>query len=291
MGKPFPTTAGLHGTSERRSWRFSFAGNRFHAPGTEGIFGNMAFSHDIVHLIGGQADTNKNTTQRVLLLLEAIPIRHAGCGTAIGAFERVARCVLYRYLQDDTNFASIGETDSRIPRFLLNDIARYWRTMCVDFAYKEWEQGGGKWALRNIKLRMSRKLLFVSGLLTVFSCFKNSAIAVKSSELREQMPLLQDHLMSFVQSTPANILGFTLHELGLDAIAAEIFDHYEAFLLKLDDEAFRKHLTQIPPQQIYKDEAFLQIREVSHQFQHAIDKVFFTPGSEAFDFTVSYGVF
>jgi hypothetical protein len=25
------------------------------------------------------------------------------------------------------------------PRFLLNDIVRYWRTICVDFAGKEWE--------------------------------------------------------------------------------------------------------------------------------------------------------
>jgi hypothetical protein len=28
----------------------------------------MAFSHGIVHRIGGQNDTNKNTTQRILLL-------------------------------------------------------------------------------------------------------------------------------------------------------------------------------------------------------------------------------
>jgi hypothetical protein len=31
----------------------------------------MAFSHDIIHQIGGQNDTNKNTTQRILLLLES----------------------------------------------------------------------------------------------------------------------------------------------------------------------------------------------------------------------------
>ena len=35
----------------------------------------MAFSHEIVHHIGGQADTNRNTTQRILLLLEATALR------------------------------------------------------------------------------------------------------------------------------------------------------------------------------------------------------------------------
>ncbi len=34
----------------------------------------MAFSHDIIHQIGGQDDTNKNTTQRILLLLESCAI-------------------------------------------------------------------------------------------------------------------------------------------------------------------------------------------------------------------------
>jgi len=42
----------------------------FRPPGQTGTFGNMAFSHDIIHQIGGQNDTNKNTTQRILLLLE-----------------------------------------------------------------------------------------------------------------------------------------------------------------------------------------------------------------------------
>jgi len=40
-------------------------------PGQTGTFGNMAFSHEIIHQIGGQFDTNRNTTQRILLLLES----------------------------------------------------------------------------------------------------------------------------------------------------------------------------------------------------------------------------
>jgi predicted nucleotidyltransferase len=43
-------------------------------PGRSGIFGRMIGSHDIVHEIGGEDDTNSNTTRRVLLLLESWPI-------------------------------------------------------------------------------------------------------------------------------------------------------------------------------------------------------------------------
>lgn len=98
-------------------------------PGPEGIFGNMAFSHDIVHQIGGEDDTNSNTTRRILLVLESRPIGRAD------AFNRVLNHVLFRYVAEDARFL---QQDARfhVPRFLLNDIARYWRTMAVDFAYK-----------------------------------------------------------------------------------------------------------------------------------------------------------
>jgi len=39
---------------------------RFRRPGQTGTFGNMAFSHDIIHQIGGHNDTNRNTTERIL---------------------------------------------------------------------------------------------------------------------------------------------------------------------------------------------------------------------------------
>lgn len=101
-----------------------FRGKKLPYPGAEGIFGSMAFSHEIIHHIGGQADSNRNTTQRVLLLLEAFPVRQQGYAADLGPYERVTRNILFRYLHDDTNFAAVGIAGSRIPRFLLNDIVR-----------------------------------------------------------------------------------------------------------------------------------------------------------------------
>lgn len=106
--------------------------DRFRSPGQTGTFGNLAFSHDIVHQIGGQADTNRNTTQRVLLLLESSAI-----GREVQAYERVITAVINRYLEEDNHLLTQNGTRYRVPRFFLNDIVRFWRTMAVDFASKQ----------------------------------------------------------------------------------------------------------------------------------------------------------
>ena len=179
-------------------------------PAVEGIFGKMAFSHDIIHHIGGQRDSNHNTTQRILLLLESCPIRFNPLPESeyldnqTTAYDRVVRGILYRYLIDDSSFISTEGIKSKVPRFLLNDLVRFWRTMCVDFACKEWEQGGKKWALRNIKLRMSRKLIFVSGFLTMFSCYLNPALEIDKSQSSEpeRVNSVLQHLTKYVNLTP-----------------------------------------------------------------------------------------
>jgi predicted nucleotidyltransferase len=103
--------------------------DKYRPPGQTGTFGNMAFSHDIIHQIGGQNDTNKNTTQRILLLLES-----AAIGRNNQAYERVIKGVINRYLEEDNHLLTEDKKRYRVPRFLLNDIIRFWRTMAVDFA-------------------------------------------------------------------------------------------------------------------------------------------------------------
>lgn len=250
----------------------------------------MAFSHEIVHHIGGQADTNRNTTQRVLLLLEAAALRDPNDELG-GPYARIVRQILNRYLVSDSNFHNKADNVSRIPRFLLNDIVRYWRTMCVDFAYKDWEQAGKKWAIRNIKLRTSRKLLFFAGLLMVFSCYKNKSLQ-GSDDPNDDYPLrLQKHLVSFVRSTPLNVLTWTLRDLGLDDCCREFLHCYEMFLLKINDPEVRERLGQLSEKDVYDDTTFLDCREISHRLQLTLRKMCFEIESPLREFTFEYGVF
>jgi hypothetical protein len=110
---------------------------KFRPPSLTGTFGNMAFSHDVIHQIGGQNDTTKNTTQRILLLLESCAI-----GKRTDAYERVIRGVINRYLDEDNHPLTPDSKSYRVPRFLLNDIVRFWRTMAVDFASKQRDRAG-----------------------------------------------------------------------------------------------------------------------------------------------------
>lgn len=268
----------------------SYKGTPLKGPGAEGIFGNMGFSHDIVHHIGGQADTNRNTTQRILLLLEAVALREENDAGG-GPFERIARQILNRYLVSDSNFHSHTDNYSRIPRFLLNDVVRYWRTMCVDFAYKDWEQAGKKWAVRNLKLRTSRKLLFVSGVFTVFSCFQNGVLQRDSAGDGDYLLKLQRHLLNFVHSTPLNILAWALQSIGQQASCKELFDVYEQFLLVMNDQESRSHLADLGEKDVYDDALFLKCREISHALQAVLKRICFEVDSPLRAFTFEYGVF
>jgi predicted nucleotidyltransferase len=134
---------------------------KFIEPGTTGIFGKMTLSHDLVQKIGGLEDTNENLTRRVLLLLESM------ASGKPDSRERVKKLIFSRYLNDDSGFRH-GSLPHKVPRVLLNDIAPYWRTIAVDFMEKQRGQAGGGWGLRSAKLRMSRKLIFASGLVELF---------------------------------------------------------------------------------------------------------------------------
>ena len=258
------------------------AESKFKRPGPTGVFGNLTFSHDLIHLIGGEDDTNRNTTRRMLLLLESRPIN------AKGAYDRVIGGILTRYLENDFRAFRL-----KVPRFLLNDLHRFWRTMCVDYANKYRERAGKGWATRIIKLRMSRKVIFAAGLLTCFSCepdlvkARNPALAANPSVVAQV-----EYLRSFVGQTPLEIIAGFLTRIANQETARLILDSYEHFVAVMDDAAKRKHLEDLPqPNGEEKDELFRDLIQCSRELHKGLLQLFFEDDPLLATLTRKYGIF
>ena len=131
-------------------------------PGAAGAFGRQVRLGDLLEKIGRDEDTNANLTRRMLLMLESLAV----CGEQVRSDAR--RALIAGYLDENVK-------DYRPPRFLLNDLIRYWRTIAVDFESKMRAREGQGWGLRNAKLRLSRKSLFAAGLVPVLDCYRHPA--------------------------------------------------------------------------------------------------------------------
>ena len=265
-------------------------------PGSTGVFGGLASSHDLVHQIGGQEDTNQNTTRRILLLLESVAV---GSERSVLIRARVVRQVLQRYLESEPSLVS-PEGNARFPRFLLNDVVRYWRTMAVDYAQKVRDRNAKGWALRSIKLRLSRKLTFSSGMLSCFDCVLLPGSSHGHENLAghsdKQRIFVQNHLFESVNSTPIEIIAKAVKDYTLDDtvridLAKKLFGSYDEFIGILDDSTFRTHLEDLPPDSADTDAKFRQARDIGKRFQEGLLTLFYEVNDELGDATRHYGVF
>lgn len=256
---------------------------KFNVPGPTEVFGGLVFSHDLVHAIVGDEDTNKNMTRRLLLLLES---RAIDARSSRAVHERILRAILSRYVEEDANFIVGNHGPDRIPRFLLNDVVRFWRTMAVDYANKYRARAGEKWALRNIKLRMSRKLIFVSGLLM---CISWALREIDGEDENFLVQRLVSHLQEWTQRTPLDSLA-AMVERHAPSLASDVFDNYDAFLAILDDEEKRKLLERLGPEEAYSDGTFLEARRIATSFDRALTDLLFESNDIA-PLVKKYGVF
>jgi hypothetical protein len=204
-------------TAAKVAERFARDPGGFGAPGRQGVFAEVVYSADLLR-VGLDDDTNTNLTRRMLLVLESV----AACNAGVLAGVRLD--VIQDYLSDALR-------DHRPPRFLLNDLVRYWRTIGVDFVAKDRERAGAGWGLRNAKLRTSRKLLFASGLLPVLRCHELRAEAIA--------PFLAEQFAMPPTDRVADLRYGAVAE-GAEALAA-----YDAFLALMDDDEARAELQAV----------------------------------------------
>ena len=256
----------------------------FKVPGPTEVFGGLVFSHELIHAIGGDEDTNKNMTRRLLLLLELAAVGAEGSKEVHG---RIINGILNRYVEEDANFIAANRRKNKIPRFLLNDVVRFWRTMAVDYVNKYRARAGEKWALRNIKLRMSRKLLFVSGL---FMCISWALNGEKSDERPFVVQELVSHLRDWTQKPPLESLAAIVERFA-PSLASDVFDAYDQFLLLLNDEQKRRVLEQLSPEEAYENLVFLDARQIAIKFDETLLKLMFELNDEITEAVKRYGVF
>jgi predicted nucleotidyltransferase len=231
-------------------------------PGEQEIFGIHAFCDDI-EKVGLDRDNNKNVTHRVLLMLESIPF------TGHDAHQACWERILDGYLQE-------VRRDERPPRFFLNDVVRYWRTICVDFVGKH-RKAGDKWGTRNAKLRASRKVLFAGGLLPILQCFR-----LNRAHMR---PFLVDQL-----TAPAtDRLAYAFLEWGVPDPGARFFDAYDRWLELLNDKEIREELNTVTPENADGSPAFREVQGIGRDLDRGLLTLLFETSLEPI--SRQYGIF
>jgi hypothetical protein len=210
-------------------------------PGAHGGFGETAFCADLVEQVGLDEDLNRNLTRRMLLILESVAV--AGAAAHERCFERV----LDGYLSDSLQ-------DRHPPRFFINDLIRYWRTICVDFVGKE-REGPDKWALRNAKLRTARKLLFASGLLPLFLCAR-----FRKDEIR---PFLIDQF----RAPPTDRVAYAFLLAGAIDPGTRALGAYDRWLGMLDDAAVRGQLQDLRREDTKRSPVFQDVRRLADEIE------------------------
>jgi len=221
-------------------------------PGATRLFGGVVSAPDLTERIGLEQDTNRTHTQRILILEES---RSVFCPDL---HRDLLRAIVERYLLD----AEVR--DEPVPRFLLNDILRYWRTLAVDYEAKRWEGLEQNWGLRYLKLRISRKIAFAGTLISVLTC--------PGSER------LQDHLVEEFLKPP--LARFAQIHARLDPRhrkrLREVLEIAERFASRLEDRDFRAHARSVSSRrELEENEATREARQEARRLQAALEAIFF----------------
>ena len=210
----------------------------FKMPASDGVFERPLAISGLTQTIGGMEDSNDTITRRMLLLLEGEWV-YGKVG-----FEDARNRLLTQYVAETIR-------PEQICMFLLNDIIRYWRTICVDLEHKV-QVGGKPRAIRLIKLRFSRMLLFVAGVLAVGETYG----VARNEKLRRLNELL---------ALPAHERVQTIAGEKADDLLA----FYAEFLAALDDEHIRDRLSRQSPEGEQSEE-FEQLRAKAQEFRDGL---------------------
>lgn len=199
--------------AKQRTYRAELTKRGIKMPALGGVFEKPLQASKMLDTIGGNNDTNTYITRRMLFLLEGEWVYNAK------SFSELRTRLIGKYVAEDLD-------KRKIALFLLNDIIRYWRTICVDFEHKMLDAKKPR-AIRIIKLRFSRMLLYFAGVAAI------SKTGDLSSE--DKRKLLDDLFTQPAVNRMQHVFG---------AHADIVIQLYSEFLSDVDDADIRAALEQ-----------------------------------------------
>ncbi len=253
------------------------------APGQQGIFGDFVTSAELLARIGLEADSNSGTTRRLLFLTESVSVYEPATRSS------VIDKVLSRYCTDYDPLNRSNDDHIRVPRFLTNDLIRFWRTMAVDFGAKRWRSITPDWYLRFAKLVTTRKILFAG---TLAAVFMTDHVLMERGADGDQHSRLVAHLKEQFDKPPlARLLASYDHvDDASKSALADILRVYDLFIAILNSRDGRTLLRRSDEREERAKTLRAETDGIATTIQESLEQVFFKDGFFR-PLTQQYGLF
>ena len=187
-------------------------------------FGETCSISDLCTNVGGEADTNRTLTYRMLVLAE---------GTALKK-----NCAHTKIIQSLAATYASSFTAGHRMLSLATDIARYWRTLRIDYKFKV-DEGKKPWAVRSMKLRSSRRVWYLASAMH----FVAFGPRIDYSKTREFDLASVAGFMSQMGGNPVLRMLASAEKLAADpSVLEKLLSLYDAIHLELNDETLRSYL-------------------------------------------------
>jgi predicted nucleotidyltransferase len=235
-------------------------------PGTSGLFRKATGIFDIIHQVGLLGDTNHTHTARMEIVQESVSL----LDQALHA--KILRRTIRRYL------ALFEAPQDGPPRFLLNDMLRYWRQITIDYQAKApTGDQKEKAVLRYLKLLTTRKNLFASSILPLIAPRDDS---VSWGDYLNEVYALPP-LATVTRSAPAYV-----HEA-----VRTVFSMIDLFVQYTDSADKRDHFDKIVWESRAKDNRYKEIKDAARCLQQAYEDIFLGDWTEVSRKTRHYVLF
>lgn len=179
-------------------------------------------------IIGSEQDNSSTMTKRILILSEGIQV-----GGKL-PIEDVRKGILNAYGRKE-------RTSGRHVLSLCNDLARYYRTLCIEYKAKV-DNEDKDWCTRNIKLRHSRKFWYFSSILAI--------VTIANYHPSGEEKYIKGLLNAFVK--PPILRFFDSIPIGKEVLASKILESFSWFLEFMAIQKHRKELAKIKHSKRYE---------------------------------------